>query len=122
MPKHGVNSQLNRRMYLPEIRARDERCAAQDPRLANEALDELLAEETPTYIKMDIEGFELDALAGAGECIRRCRPKLALCVYHRPDHLWRIPLAMHELLPCSRMTMRSYQLDGWDTVCYCVPG
>ena len=85
------------------------------------ALDELLAEETPTYIKMDIEGFELDALAGAAECIRRCRPKLALCVYHRPDHLWRIPLAMHELLPGSRMTLRSYQQDGRETVCYCIP-
>jgi hypothetical protein len=67
---------------------------------------------------MDIEGCELDALAGARECIRRCRPKLALCVYHRPDHLWRIPLAMHELLPDSRLTMRSYLEDGLETVCY----
>jgi FkbM family methyltransferase len=85
------------------------------------ALDELLADETPTFIKMDIEGFELEALAGAQDSIRRCRPKLAICVYHRPDHLWRIPLAIHELLPDSRMTMRSYLQDGWDTVCYCLP-
>jgi len=84
-------------------------------------LDELMADETPTFIKMDIEGFELDALAGARECIRRCRPKLAICVYHRPDHLWQIPLALHELLPDSRMTMRSYMQDGFDTVCYCIP-
>jgi len=85
------------------------------------ALDELLADDTPTFIKMDIEGFELEALAGASGCIRRCRPKLAICVYHRPDHLWRIPLAIHELLPDSRMTMRSYQQDGRETVCYCLP-
>ena len=85
------------------------------------ALDELLADETPTFIKMDIEGFELEALAGASSCIRRCRPKLAICVYHRPDHLWRIPLAIHELLPDSRMTLRSYLQDGFDTVCYCLP-
>jgi FkbM family methyltransferase len=84
-------------------------------------LDELLKDEAPTFIKMDIEGFELDALAGARECIRRSRPKLAICVYHRPDHLWQVPLAMHALLPDSRMTMRSYFQDGFDTVCYCVP-
>lgn len=85
------------------------------------ALDELLADETPTFIKMDIEGFELEALAGAANCIRRSHPKLAICVYHRPDHLWQIPLAIHKLLPDSRMTMRSYQQDGRETVAYCLP-
>ena len=86
-----------------------------------EMLDALLKNETPTFIKMDIEGFELEALGGGRQSIQRCRPKLAVCVYHRPDHLWRIPLALNELLPGSRMTMRSYLVDGFDTVCYCVP-
>lgn len=85
------------------------------------ALDELLAAERPTFIKMDIEGYELEALAGARHTIQRCRPKLAVCVYHRPDHLWCVPLAMHELLPNSRMTLRSHMQDGFDTVCYCLP-
>jgi FkbM family methyltransferase len=85
------------------------------------ALDEVLRDDRPTFIKMDIEGFELEALAGARTCIQRHRPKLAICVYHSPDHLWRVPLALHELLPGSRMTMRSYQVDGFDTVCYCLP-
>lgn len=84
-------------------------------------LDEVLAEEKPTFLKMDIEGAELDALMGARESIRRCRPKLAICVYHRPDHLWQVPLTVHKMLPNSRMTMRTYLHDGFETVCYCVP-
>lgn len=84
-------------------------------------LDELLEGQRPTYIKMDIEGFELDALGGARKLLRSCRPKLAVCVYHRPDHLWRVPLLIHELIPDCRMTLRTYQVDGWDSVCYAVP-
>jgi len=84
-------------------------------------LDELLADEEPTFIKMDIEGAEIDALRGASEILRRCRPTLAICVYHAPDHLWRIPLLLNKLLPGSRLSLRSHMLDGFDTVCYCIP-
>ncbi len=86
------------------------------------ALDELLADESPTFMKMDIEGSEIDALHGAAATIRRCRPKLAVCVYHRPEHLWQVPLLLKQLLPDSRLTLRSHMLDGFDTVCYCTPG
>jgi len=85
------------------------------------ALDEALAGEEPTFIKMDIEGAEPDALRGARETIRRTRPILAICVYHQQNHLWRLPLLMKELLPEARFFLRSYCLDGLDTVCYAVP-
>ena len=58
------------------------------------SLDELLADESPTFIKMDIEGFELEALAGVAATIRRCRPIMAITVYHLCDHLWKVPLAI----------------------------
>ena len=84
-------------------------------------LDEALDHVTPTYIKMDIEGSEPDAIAGARLIISRSRPKMAVCVYHAPDHLWTIPLQLDELLPDSRFTMRTYCGDGFDCVCYCIP-
>lgn len=83
-------------------------------------LDDIL-ETAPTFIKMDIEGAELDALAGAAETIRRHAPVLAVCVYHAQDHLWRVPLAIHEMYPAARLFLRSYRLDGLETVCYAVP-
>jgi FkbM family methyltransferase len=84
-------------------------------------LDHLLEGQQPTYIKMDIEGSEPDALLGGKRLIQECRPKLAVCIYHSPEHLWSIPLLLRELLPESRITMRPHLVDGWDCVCYCVP-
>ena len=55
-------------------------------------LDGLLADDRPTFLKMDVEGAELDALKGAAETIRRHRPVLAICLYHKPEDLWQIPL------------------------------
>jgi FkbM family methyltransferase len=85
------------------------------------ALDEVLQVEQPTFIKMDIEGAEMDALRGARATIRRCQPILAVCVYHNQGDLWRLPLLMRELLPEAHLFLRSYCLDGLDTVCYAVP-
>jgi len=84
-------------------------------------LDEALQGMAPTYMKFDIEGSELDALEGGQGMIRRHRPKLAVCVYHVPDHLWRIPLKLHELVPDATFTMRTYSADGFECVCYCIP-
>jgi FkbM family methyltransferase len=84
-------------------------------------LDEALRDENPTFIKMDIEGAEPDALHGARETIRRTQPILAICVYHLQNHLWRVPLLMRELFPAAKFFLRTYCLDGLDTVCYAVP-
>jgi FkbM family methyltransferase len=85
------------------------------------ALDDALAGAIPTYIKFDIEGSEPDALEGARKTITQYRPKLAVCVYHAPDHLWSIPLQLHEMLPDAQLSLRTYNADGLDCVCYCVP-
>jgi FkbM family methyltransferase len=84
-------------------------------------LDDVLEGMRPTFIKMDIEGAELDALYGAQSSIQKCRPLLAICVYHAQDHLWRIPLAIRELLPDSQMFIRAHRADGLDLVCYAIP-
>ena len=84
-------------------------------------LDGYLRERTPTYIKMDIEGAEPDALAGAQQLIRKHLPVLAVCAYHRQDHLWRIPLFIHSLSDEYRLFLRPHLLEVWDLVCYAIP-
>jgi FkbM family methyltransferase len=84
-------------------------------------LDQALQNHAPTYIKMDIEGAEMDALTGATEVIERHRPLLAVCAYHTQDHLWRIPLRIRELMPDARLMLRPHFMDGFDLVCYAAP-
>lgn len=86
-----------------------------------EPLDELLEHEAPTFIKMDIEGAEMDALAGARRVIQQHRPILSICVYHRQDDLWRVPLFVHSLVEDYRFYLRPHDVDGWQLVCYAVP-
>ena len=61
------------------------------------SIDEALLGAHPTHIKMDIEGAEYQALLGARETILRHRPNLAISLYHRPEHIWQIPLFLKNL-------------------------
>lgn len=74
-----------------------------------------------TYLKLDVEGAERDALEGAEKLIRGARPVLAISVYHRPDDLWKLPLCIHELGLGYRLFLRTQGEDGVDVVCYAVP-
>jgi hypothetical protein len=84
-------------------------------------LDTLLDGRTPTLVKMDIEGAEPDALRGAFEVIRRARPILAVCAYHKSEHLWTLPQIMKAALPDYRISLRRYAEECWETVYYAVP-
>lgn len=84
-------------------------------------IDELFRDIPLTFIKMEIEGAEYDALHGASKVIQRDRPILAICVYHTQNDIWRIPLLMREMLPEHKLFLRAYEGDGFQTVAYAVP-
>jgi FkbM family methyltransferase len=86
-----------------------------------EPLDAILAGAAPSFIKLDIEGAELDALLGAQATIRAYAPIIAVCVYHRQDHLWSIPLMLREWRDDYAFFLRPHNEEGWDLVCYAVP-
>lgn len=73
-----------------------------------ESLDSVLADDASTYIKMDIEGAEIDALNGASEHIKSYCPALAISAYHVQEHLWEIPLLAHSLCVDYRFFLRRY--------------
>jgi FkbM family methyltransferase len=84
-------------------------------------LDELLAKDNPTYIKMDIEGSEKAALLGGRETIARSRPVLAVSAYHKATDLWELPLLICELVADYAFFLRPEKRAGWDLICYAVP-
>jgi FkbM family methyltransferase len=84
-------------------------------------VDDKFYETSPTYLKFDIEGAELDALAGAHKTIEAYKPVLAVCIYHLPDDLWTIPLYIKEKYPFYNIFVRTHQYDGLDFVLYAIP-
>lgn len=84
-------------------------------------LDESNLRIPPTYIKMDIEGAELQALWGARKLIKEHSPVLAICAYHESDHLWEIPLLIHAINPEYRLFLRRYAEGAYELVWYAVP-
>lgn len=84
------------------------------------SLDDVLHGFQPDFIKMDIEGAEYDALLGAKKLIHDDLPDMAICVYHRPAHVWQIPLLIKSWDLGYRFYLRSYGYNGFDTVLYAV--
>jgi len=71
------------------------------------------------FIKMDIEGAELNALKGAKSTILRDKPDLAICIYHSPTDLWEIPLWIKNNFPDYHIYID--HTDGmfvYGTVCF----
>ena len=83
------------------------------------SLDQAVGLARPNYIKMDVEGAELKALQGARELIASQAPSLAICLYHKPEDLWEIPLYLHQLQPNYKMYLRTHDHLGLSTVLYC---
>lgn len=71
-------------------------------------------------LKMDIEGAELSALAGARESIRKWKPKLAICIYHKKEDLWEIAEYILGIEPEYRLYMRNYEDTATELVLYAV--
>lgn len=83
-------------------------------------LDSLQLPEV-TYITADIEGSEMAMLEGARRTIERHCPKLAVCVYHKAEDLWEIPLWLKTANPAYRIYLRHYGETAVDTVAYALP-
>lgn len=71
------------------------------------ALDADLTEPV-TWIKMDIEGAEEDALLGCETIIRSHSPKLSICTYHGYEDIWKLPRLIDRMNPSYRFYMRYY--------------
>lgn len=84
-------------------------------------LDEDLAMSSPGWIKMDLEGHELEALQGAENLYSISSPVFSICLYHRPSDLWTIPLYLKSHFPNDMFFLRSHGPDGFELVFYALP-
>lgn len=82
------------------------------------SIDYVLNGEKATFIKLDIEGCELEALKGAKETIKKYHPKLAICIYHKPQDIYEIPQYILELCPDYKFYIRHYSNVELETILY----
>ncbi len=73
------------------------------------------------FLKIDIEGCELDALKGAAGHLTNDRPLLAVCVYHKIEDFHEIYDYLHETVRDYQFALRHYGVGRSEVVLYAVP-
>lgn len=73
-----------------------------------------------TFIKMDVEGAEANAMLGARNTIRCQKPKLAISIYHNPEDIFKIPDVILKINPSYTFYLRHYTLNNSETVLYAI--
>lgn len=76
--------------------------------------------DLPTFIKMDIEGAEKEALIGAKDIIKKKHPKLAICAYHKPEDIYELPKLIYDINPEYKFSLHQYSDGIYDTILYAI--
>lgn len=75
----------------------------------------------PSFVKLHLEGGELDALKGGLQTFRAMRPIIAATVYHNADGIWKTPLWLMENLADYQVLFRTHSWCGTGAVVYAIP-
>lgn len=74
-----------------------------------------------SFVKLHLEGAELDALQGGRDMLVQHRPIVAATVYHNDDGIWRTPLWLMDTLEDYRFLFRLHSWCGTGAVVYAIP-
>jgi FkbM family methyltransferase len=103
----------------PKNSARDSFVGAKDaplhiqvPVTTIDQLAEELGLSQVDFIKMDIEGAETKALAGARRTIARFKPRMSIALYHLKDDAVQVPLIARKINPQYRYDCRCLVNEG----------
>ncbi|MCM3906134.1 MAG: FkbM family methyltransferase [Pyrinomonadaceae bacterium] len=107
--------------YGPGTRVSPNASRPDATRLETIAIDDMVRKQKldrVDFIKMDIEGAELESLRGAENTIRQFRPKLAISVYHKLNDLWEIPQYIDSLGLGYRFALRHFTIHAEETLLF----
>jgi FkbM family methyltransferase len=76
--------------------------------------------DMPTFVKLDVEGAEKEALIGASEVISRHKPKLAICAYHKLEDIYELPQTILRIRDDYRLALRQHESGYYGIVLYAV--
>jgi FkbM family methyltransferase len=81
-------------------------------------LDDYFRDIPVTFIKADVEGYEMRCLRGAASVIKRDKPKMALCIYHKPEDIFDFIEYISTVVPEYKFKLRHHSRDWTETVLY----
>lgn len=85
-----------------------------------DTIDNIVGNDDCTLIAMDVEGAEMPSLKGAKETISRCRPKLAISVYHKRDDIFVIYDYLKSIHDDYKFYFRMHKALPIDAVLYAI--
>ncbi len=84
-------------------------------------VDGLFKNKKVTYIKMDVEGAEKEAIDGAEITLKEQKPKLNIALYHRSADIFELPLMIAQINPDYKFYIRRHPyIPCWDMNLYCI--
>jgi hypothetical protein len=85
------------------------------------SVDDIFKTKPATFINIDIEGEELNAIKGMKKAILQHKPKILLACYHRTEDLISLPLAIENIRDDYKIYIRHFRsVPAWDTNFYFV--
>ena len=81
-------------------------------------IDSVPEAQNATYIKLDVEGVELETLKGGAHVIGRNKPDMAISVYHKPEDIVELLECVLSINPNYVFYLRHYTLGDGDTVAF----
>lgn len=78
-------------------------------------MDRVLGEKKVSWIKMDVEGAEKEALLGLKEHIMRDKPKMFIAAYHYDNDFFELPELIRRLNPEYKIYLRKHPyVPAWE--------
>ncbi|MFI3141311.1 MAG: FkbM family methyltransferase [Clostridia bacterium] len=107
-------------LYFAKKAGRNSRIDEQGIAVNFDSVDNIVQDQV-TFLKMDIEGAEKNALAGAKSTILHDKPKLYICAYHRNEDFFVLPEFVMNLDLNYKIYFRQHiYVPAWESNFYCV--
>jgi len=112
----GVKEEVN----SVDIQANQNNCDHNYQATNINTIDNIVKEKVD-FIKLDIEGAEQDAIEGAKETIKKYKPVLAVCIYHKAEDWYKIPQKILSIDSEYKVYLRHYMEGIFESVLYFIP-
>lgn len=99
-------------LELVQERLYESRVASTGTEIQMMSLDDIIGQEQAGFIKMDIEGAEMDAIRGGSQTIATHKPRLAIAVYHDLENAQQVCQLLREIRPDYQIIHRG--IFAWD--------